>query len=278
MRFTKMQGIGNDYIYVNCLEETVRDPQTLAKAMSRRHFGVGSDGLVLICPSDVADFQMRMFNADGSESEMCGNAARCIGKYVYERGLTDKTELSLLTGSGLRQLSLRVEEGHVASVRVDMGSPELSPTKIPVQLPGEIVMGYRLEMGSTTFAIHCVSMGNPHCVVFVRDPDDVDLGIWGPLLENHRLFPNRTNVEFARVKDRKHIVMRTWERGAGETLACGSGACAVLVASVLTGAADRDAELSLQGGKLRVYWSPDDNHVYQEGPAAFVFDGEWPDR
>ena len=278
MRFTKMQGIGNDYIYVNCLEETVRDPQTLAKAMSRRHFGVGSDGLVLICPSDVADFQMRMFNADGSESEMCGNAARCIGKYVYERGLSDKTELSLLTGSGLRQLSLRVEEGHVVSVRVDMGSPELSPAKIPVQLPGEIVMGYRLEMGSTTFAIHCVSMGNPHCVVFVRDPDDVDLGIWGPLLENHRLFPNRTNVEFARVKDRKHIVMRTWERGAGETLACGSGACAVLVASVLTGAADRDAELSLQGGKLRVYWSPDDNHVYQEGPVAFVFDGEWPDR
>lgn len=277
MHFTKMHGIGNDYIYVNCLEENVRNPQELAQQMSRRHFGVGSDGLVLICPSDVADFQMRMFNADGSESEMCGNAARCIGKYVYERGLTDKTELSLLTGGGLRQLLLRVEGGKVRTVQVNMGSPELAPGQIPVQLPGEIVMGYRLEMGSTTFAIHCVSMGNPHCVIFVRDPDDVDLGIWGPLLENHRIFPNRTNVEFAHVIDREHIIMRTWERGAGETLACGSGACAVLVASVLTGAANREAEITLRGGKLQVHWSPDDNQVYQEGPAEFVFDGEWPD-
>lgn len=277
MHFTKMHGIGNDYIYVNCLEENVRNPQELAQQMSRRHFGVGSDGLVLICPSDVADFQMRMFNADGSESEMCGNAARCIGKYVYERGLTDKTELSLLTGGGLRQLLLRVEGGKVRTVQVNMGSPELAPGQIPVQLPGEIVMGYRLEMGSTTFSIHCVSMGNPHCVIFVRDPDDVDLGIWGPLLENHRIFPNRTNVEFAHVIDREHIIMRTWERGAGETLACGSGACAVLVASVLTGAANREAEITLRGGKLQVHWSPDDNQVYQEGPAEFVFDGEWPD-
>lgn len=277
MHFTKMHGIGNDYIYVNCLEENVRNPQELAQQMSRRHFGVGSDGLVLICPSEVADFQMRMFNADGSESEMCGNAARCIGKYVYERGLTDKTELSLLTGGGLRQLLLRVEGGKVRTVQVNMGSPELAPGQIPVQLPGEIVMGYRLEMGSTTFAIHCVSMGNPHCVIFVRDPDDVDLGIWGPLLENHRIFPNRTNVEFAHVIDREHIIMRTWERGAGETLACGSGACAVLVASVLTGAANREAEITLRGGKLQVHWSPDDNQVYQEGPAEFVFDGEWPD-
>lgn len=278
MRFTKMQGIGNDYIYVNCLEETVRNPGAMAKKMSQRHFGVGSDGLVLICPCDVADFQMRMFNADGSESEMCGNAARCIGKYVYERGLTDQTSLTLLTGAGLRQLSLRTDQGRVTSVQVDMGSPELAPNRIPVLLPGEVVMGYRLEMGTTTFAIHCVSMGNPHCVIFVRDPDDVDLSIWGPLLEKHSLFPNRTNVEFAHVEDRKHIVMRTWERGAGETLACGSGACAVLVASVLTGAADRDAELTLRGGKLRVFWSPDDNHVYQEGSAEFVFDGEWPDE
>lgn len=277
MHFTKMHGIGNDYIYVNCLEENVRNPQELAQQMSRRHFGVGSDGLVLICPSEVADFQMRMFNADGSESEMCGNAARCIGKYVYERGLTDKTELSLLTGGGLRQLLLRVEGGKVRTVQVNMGSPELAPGQIPVQLPGEIVMGYRLEMGSTTFAIHCVSMGNPHCVIFVRDPDDVDLGIWGPLLENHRIFPNRTNVEFAHVIDREHIIMRTWERGAGETLACGSGACAVLVASVLTGAANREAEITLRGGKLQVHWSPDDNQVYQEGPAEFVFDGEWLD-
>lgn len=277
MRFTKMQGIGNDYIYVNCFEETVHDPGALAKAMSPAHFGVGSDGLVLICPSDVADFRMRMFNADGSESEMCGNACRCIGKYVYERGLTDKTEIQLMTGSGLRQLTLRTRDGAVESVRVDMGSPELSPRLIPVRLPGEVVLGHRLEIGTTSFSIHCVSMGNPHCVIFVNDPDDVDLPIWGPLLENNPLFPNRTNVEFVAVKDRRHLTMRTWERGAGETLACGSGASAVTVAAVLTGQADRDVEITLRGGKLNVFWSPDDNHVYQEGPAAFVFDGEWPD-
>ncbi len=277
MRFTKMQGIGNDYIYINCFEETVREPEALAQAMSRRHYGVGSDGLVLICPSDVADFRMRMFNADGSESEMCGNACRCIGKYVYERGLTDKTSMQLLTGSGLHQLDLRVEDGKVKRVRVDMGSPELNPRRIPVDLPGEVVLGHRLEMGSMTYSIHCVSMGNPHCVIFVNDPDDVDLSMVGPLLENHRLFPKRTNVEFAAVKDRHHITMRTWERGAGETLACGSGACAVTVAAVLTGRADREQELTLRGGKLNTLWSPDDNHVYQEGEAEFVFDGEWPD-
>ena len=277
MHFTKMQGIGNDYVYVNCFEETVRDPEALAVRISRPHFGVGSDGLVLIEPSDVADFGMRIFNSDGSESEMCGNATRCIGKYVYERGLTDKTELTLMTHAGLKQLQLRARGGKVHSVRVDMGSPELDPRRVPVDLPGEIVLGHRLDVGGMMYAIHCVFMGNPHCVIFVRDPDDVDLPMVGPLIENHRIFPNRTNVEFVTVRDRQHLRMRVWERGAGETLACGTGACAALVASVLTGKADREAEVRLNGGVLQIAWSPEDNHVYKEGPAEFVFDGEWPE-
>lgn len=278
MRFTKMQGIGNDYIYINCFEEIVRNPSALAERMSQPHFGVGSDGLVLIEPSEVADFSMRIFNSDGSESEMCGNATRCIAKYVYERGLTDKTELTLMTKAGLKQLSLRTRGGKVHSVRVDMGSPELDPRKVPVDLPGEIILGHKLDVGGMSYPIHCVSMGNPHCVIFVRDPDLVDLPMIGPMIENHRIFPNRTNVEFACVKDRQHIRMRVWERGAGETMACGTGACATLVSAVMTGQADRDAMIELNGGSLRVTWSPEDNHIVQEGPAEFVFDGEWPEE
>lgn len=189
MRFTKMQGIGNDYVYVNCFEEHVENPSELAKQMSRRHYGVGSDGLILICPSDVADFEMKMYNADGSNGGMCGNGARCIGKYVYDRGLTDKTTVSLMTDSGLKILNLNVKDGKVQTVRVDMGMPELFPPKIPVDLPGEVVMGHRLNVGSATYEIHCVSMGNPHCVIFVRDPDYVDLEQIGPLLENNAIFP-----------------------------------------------------------------------------------------
>lgn len=277
MHFTKMQGIGNDYIYVNCLEETVRDPAALAVRMSDRHFGVGSDGLVLIQRSDVADFAMRMFNSDGSESEMCGNATRCIARYVYERGLTDRTSISLMTGAGLKQLDLRVDGGTVRSVRVDMGGPELTPSLIPVSLTGDLVMGQRLTVGAVNYDIHCVSMGNPHCVIFVRDPDLIDLEAIGPQIEHHPVFPRLTNVEFVQVISRDHLKMRVWERGAGETLACGTGACAALVASVLTGRADREADIDLRGGTLHVTWSPEDNHVYQEGPATFVFDGVWPD-
>lgn len=278
MRFTKMQGIGNDYIYVNCFEETVQDPHQLAIRMSDRHFGVGSDGLVLICPGEGTDFTMRMYNSDGSESEMCGNACRCIGKYVYERGLTDKTEVTLMTGAGMRVLRLRVEDGHVVSVRVDMGAPELTPARVPVSLPGDVVLGYPLDYGDGYHdEIHCVSMGNPHCVIFCDDPEQIDLPVRGSLIEHHQLFPRRTNVEFVTVHDRGHITMRTWERGAGETLACGTGASAVMVASVLTGRADREADITLRGGTLHVTWSPEDNHVYQEGPAEFVFDGVWPE-
>ncbi len=277
MRFTKMQGIGNDYIYVNCFEEIVREPERLAVAMSRAHYGVGADGLVLIEPSDVADFGMRIFNSDGSESEMCGNASRCIGKYVYERGLTDKTRVTLMTASGLKELQLKVTGEQVESVRVDMGGPELEPRRIPVKLPGEVVLNHPFQVGGMNWRIHCVSMGNPHCVVFVDEPDVLDLPLLGPLVEHDPLFPNRTNVEFAKIVRRDLIRMRVWERGAGETLACGTGACAVLVAAVLTGRADRTATVELAGGRLEVEWSPEDNHVYQTGPAAFVFDGVWPE-
>jgi len=275
MRFTKMQGIGNDYIYVNCFEETVLNPSETARKISRRHYGVGSDGLVLIEPCDAADFAMRIFNSDGSESEMCGNACRCIGKYVYERGMTDKTSITLMTGGGLKVLELTVANGKVLSVRVDMGSPELSPPLIPVDLPGEVILGHQLTVGSMPYSIHCVSMGNPHCVIFVRSVDNVDVEQVGSLLENHRIFPNRTNVEFVQVVNRGHLRMRVWERGAGDTMACGTGACASLVASVLTGKADRQATVDLLGGPLTVEWSPEDNHVYQEGAAEFVFDGLW---
>ncbi|MGN0779561.1 MAG: diaminopimelate epimerase [Aristaeellaceae bacterium] len=275
MRFTKMHGIGNDYIYINCFEEHVEDPSGLARRMSQQHFGVGSDGVILICPSDVADFAMKMYNADGSEGEMCGNGIRCVGKYVYDRGLTQKTSITVMTGGGLKQLDLKVVGGKVQSVRVDMGSPVLTPALIPTTLPGEVIMGTTLRVGGTSYKIHCVSMGNPHCVVFVREPDAIDLTELGPMFEHHDVFPRRTNTEFVQVISREHLRMRVWERGAGETLACGTGACASLVAAVLTGQADRRVTMDLLGGSLELEWSPEDNHVYQEGPATFVFDGEW---
>ncbi len=275
MRFTKMHGIGNDYIYINCFEERVDDPSALAVAMSRPHYGVGSDGLILICPSTVADFEMRMFNSDGSPSEMCGNGARCVGKYVYDRGLTDKTDVTLMTGAGLRLLHINAVGGKAQSVRVDMGMPELEPAHIPVNLPGEVVMGHLMHVGSAEYKIHCVSMGNPHCVTFVKDTEKVDLPQVGALLEHHPIFPRRTNVEFVQVLARDRLRMRVWERGAGETLACGTGACASLVAAVLTGQADRQVTMELLGGELHLDWSPEDGHVYQEGPATFVFDGKW---
>ena len=275
MRFTKMHGIGNDYMYVNCFEEIVENPEKLAIAMSRPHFGVGADGLVLIEPSDTADFGMRIFNSDGSEAQMCGNAARCIGKYVYERGLTDKKDIVLRSLSGLRPLKLTVEGGVVTKVRVDMGTPELNPRLIPVDLPGEMVLDQRIQAAGHTYQITCVSMGNPHAVLFVEDPELVNLPAAGPAIENNPLFPQRTNVEFVKVLRRGLIQMRVWERGNGETMACGTGACASLVAAVLQGKADRRATLKLLGGSLQVEWSAKDNHVYQEGPGEFVFDGNW---
>ena len=275
MKFTKMHGIGNDYIYVNCFEEVISDPERLAIVMSRPHFGVGADGLILIEPSDSADFGMRIFNSDGSEADMCGNGIRCVGKYVYERGLTDKSDLTIETKGGLKVIHMEVEGGKVARVKVDMGTPELNPRLIPVNLPGELVLRHRLQIMGQTWYITCVNMGNPHAVLFVRDPEVIDLPTIGPMIEHHPLFPRRTNVEFVRIIDRGILQMRVWERGAGETLACGTGACASLVACVLAGLSDRTVQMKLSGGNLQLHWDASDNHVYQTGPAAFVYDGEW---
>ena len=275
MRFTKMQGIGNDFVLVNCFEEDIADPSRLAIQMCRAHFGVGADGLVLLEPADGADAGMRIFNSDGSESEMCGNVARCIGRYMFERGLTDKKEISLLTKGGIRQMWLTTDEDTVVNVRVDMGSPELSPRLIPVDLPGEMVLRHRLQMMGQTLFLTCVNMGNPHAVIFVRDPEVIDLPVLGPMIEHHPLFPRRINVEFVRAISREVLQMRVWERGAGETLACGTGACAALVAGVLTGMCDRSVQMKLPGGNLQLQWNASDNHVYMSGPAEFVFDGEW---
>lgn len=277
MKFTKMHGIGNDYIYVNCFEEKITDPSRLSLVMSKQHFGVGSDGLILIGPSDTADFSMRIFNSDGSEADMCGNGIRCLGKYVYDRGLTDKTELTVSTMGGLKKLWLTVEGGKVIRVRADMGMPELTPAKIPVDVNAEQVMQYPLQILGKTLPITCVSMGNPHAVIFVTDPDAIDLPVVGGMIEHHPLFPRRTNVEFVRVIRRDMLQMRVWERGAGETLACGTGACASLVAAVMNGLADRCAQIKLAGGNLQLEWNEEDNHVYQTGPATFVFDGVWED-
>ena len=277
MRFTKMQGIGNDYIYLDCVSCPMpADPSALALRISDRHFGVGSDGLVLICGSDAADFRMRMYNADGSEAEMCGNAARCVGNYVYERGLTRKTEISLETGAGVKQLSLTLSDGGVDSVTVDMGTPELRPALIPVDLPEDgPAVDVPVTVDGRTFRGTAVSMGNPHFVIFQQEVETFPLETWGPQIESHPLFPRKVNTEFARVEDRSHIRMRVWERGSGETLACGTGACATLVAAVLNGLTDRQATLRLLGGDLDIRWDAETGHVLMTGPAEFVFDGEW---
>ncbi|MBQ9252697.1 MAG: diaminopimelate epimerase [Clostridia bacterium] len=279
MKFTKMQGIGNDYVYVDCTRENpIADPAALSRKISDRHFGIGSDGLVMILRSDRADFRMRMFNADGSEAEMCGNASRCVGKYVYERGLTDQTELTLETGAGIKQLSLKVEEGKVRSVTVDMGAPALSAAQIPVQLEtvdgAEQVISQPLTVAGREFPITCVSMGNPHCVVFLEEVEHWSIEQWGPSIEFHPAFPQRTNTEFAQIIDREHIRMRVWERGSGETWACGTGACGTLVAAALNGLTERRATLRLNGGELQIEWKKDTGHVLMTGPAEFVFDGE----
>ncbi len=278
MRFTKMQGLGNDYLYINCFEETIPESMAplLAKRLSNRHFGVGSDGIVLIMPDGHADFRMRMFNADGSEAEMCGNASRCIGKYVYEKGLTAKSEISLATGSGIRKMKLNLADGHVESVRVEMGIPELKPEKIPVHLPGEQIVGYPVTAGGIPLSMTCVSMGNPHAVFFVDDSERFDVHGIGRILENDPMFPRRTNVEFATVTAPGKIRMRVWERGSGETMACGTGACATLVAAVLNGLTGRDCILALNGGELRIIWDEESGSVFQEGPAEFVFEGTVP--
>jgi diaminopimelate epimerase len=278
MRFTKMQGAGNDYIYVDCFHEPIpRDPAGLSLAISDRHFGVGADGLILICPSDKADARMRMFNADGSEAEMCGNGIRCVAKYVYDHGLVRKPALTVETGRGILTLELELQGGCVREVRVDMGEPILDAARIPTTLPGNPPIEVALAVAGRTLPVTCLSIGNPHCVTFVDTVDDaLVLGI-GPKIEHHEAFPHRANAEFVRVNGPDDATVRVWERGSGETLACGTGACAVAVAGVLTGRTKRHLTAHLPGGDLQLAWSETDNHVYLTGPAVEVFRGEWPD-
>ena len=277
MRFEKMQAAGNDYIYVNLFEEKVENPAELSRRLSDRHFGVGSDGLILIGPSGEGDFSMRMFNADGSEGEMCGNAARCVGKYLYERGLTGKREIALSTGSGIKQLSLTVDPvtNLVERIRVNMGGAILSAadsTHFQSTLPE--MVNHPVVIDGKAVEITFVSMGNPHAVIFMQDIDSLEIEKIGPMIEHHPLFPERTNTEFIEVTDCTHLRMRVWERGSGETLACGSGACASVVAAALTGRTDPRATVELKGGILEVEWDRDHNQVYLTGDAHFVFKGE----
>ena len=274
MKFTKMQGLGNDYVYVNCFKEKIADPSALAVKISDRHFGVGSDGLIMINPSDKADFEMEMYNADGSRGEMCGNGIRCVAKYVYDYGLTDQTSISVETLGGIKYLDLTVEHGKVSLVKVDMGTPILEPSRIPVAASGTRVVDEPLEVEGKVYHMTCVSMGNPHAVIFMDDVAGLDLEKIGPSFENHERFPNRVNTEFVKVLDQNTVEMRVWERGSGETLACGTGACAVAVASILNGYTEDQVTVRLLGGDLEIFWDRAEDKVYMTGPAKVVFDGE----
>lgn len=274
IRFTKMHGLGNDYIYIDCLQGAPADPEALAVEMSDRHTGVGADGIILIMPSDVADFRMRMFNADGSEGKMCGNASRCIGKYVYDNGLTDKRLVTLETLSGVKVLSLDVKEGKVEAVTVDMGVPEIEAVAVPVATDKSTFINETVETSAGPLRINAVSMGNPHGVVFVDDPATADVHGLGRELECHPMWPDRANIEFASVTGPSSIKMRVWERGSGETMACGTGACATVVAAVLNGLTSREVTVTLLGGDLEIEWG-DDGHIYMRGPATTVFTGEY---
>ena len=276
MRFTKMQGAGNDYVYVDCFrQEMPHNPAGLSRAISDRHFGVGSDGLILICPSTLADARMRMFNADGSESEMCGNGIRCVAKFLHDHGLVRKPSLRIETGRGILDLALEIQSGTVSQVRVDMGEPILEASKIPTTLSGSPPVNASLDVAGRTMTVTCVSVGNPHCVIFVDEiTDDLVLGL-GPKIEVHPAFPRKINVEFISVRAPDELNMRVWERGSGETLACGTGACASTVAGVLAGKSQRRVTMHLRGGDLNLEWSEKDNHVYMTGPAVEVFSGDW---
>ncbi len=275
IKFTKMHGLGNDYIYINCLEGAPRDPASLAVEMSDRHKGVGADGIILIMDSNVADFKMRMFNADGSEGKMCGNASRCIGKYVYEHGLTDKQIIKLETLSGIKILSLDVKAGKVEAVTVDMGEPVIDSPLVPVISDRPSVINAPVDTSAGEVRINAVSMGNPHGVIFVEDLDKVDVHTLGRELELHPMWPDRANIEFAQVMSSDRIRMRVWERGSGETLACGTGACATVVAAAINGLTSREVSVELLGGTLEIDWG-DDGHVYMKGGATTVFTGSYP--
>ena len=274
MKFSKMHGLGNDYVYVNAFEEHIENPNELAKQISDHHFGVGSDGLVLIAPSSVADFQMLMYNADGSQGDMCGNASRCVAKYVYDRGMTDKTVVTLETLAGIKVLHMTLKDGKVDTVRVDMGEPVLDCENVPCLLGKGIVRKAKIEALDRVFEITPVSTGNPHGVIFLDEPvEEFDLNRYGPVLERHPAFPKKANIEFVNVIARDRLRMRVWERGSGITMACGTGSCAVLVAANLCGLADRKATIVLDGGELVDEWDETTGHVFMNGPATHVFDG-----
>ena len=309
MKFTKMQGLGNDYVYVDCTKEELATPSDIAKAVSDRHFGIGSDGLILIKPSKVADFYMEMYNADGSRSAMCGNGIRCVGKYVYDFGLTDKLDVSIETAAGIKYLNLRLLGGQVMEVRVNMGAPVFTPELVPTTIEANTqidsngmdlaaplnkendtlefkeassknkvpaVLEAPLMVDQKAYKVSCVSMGNPHVITYVDDEKAVDIEKIGPSFEHHEVFPERTNTEFIRVADRQNIYMRVWERGTGETLACGTGACASAVATMLNGMCDRKVTVHLLGGDLVIEWDEKENVVYMTGPAVTVFTGDYP--
>ena len=275
MKFTKMHGIGNDYVYVNCFRETVEDPCSVAKFVSDRHFGIGSDGLILIKPSDIADCEMDMYNADGSQGAMCGNGIRCVAKYAYDYGIVDKKEITVATKSGIKTLQLTVgDDNKVQLVRVNMGKPELIAANIPVIADTEKVIDAPIMVDGVEYHMTAVSMGNPHAVVCVDDVDSFALETIGPKFEHNSCFPDRVNTEFIRVLDRQNVQMRVWERGSGETWACGTGACAVAVACILNGYTDREVTVHLRGGDLKIFWDETSQDVYMTGPATTVFDGE----
>lgn len=273
LKFTKMHGAGNDYIYIDAVNQNIDNPSALALSLSNRHFGIGSDGLVLILSSDIADFKMQMFNSDGSEAEMCGNASRCVGKYVFDHKLTQKKEITLETKAGIKYLTLLEGDSKTRKVMVDMGEPILDPQLIPVNIDENPVLNYPIAIDDKMWKISCVSMGNPHAVVFTENIEDLDLPILGPKFEQHPIFPRKTNTEFIEVLDRKTLNMRVWERGAGETLACGTGACASAVAAILNDYCDREIKINLIGGSLEIEWKQKNNHVYMTGEAVTVFEG-----
>lgn len=274
LKFTKMHGAGNDYIYMNGFVQEIDNPSALAIRLSNRNFGIGSDGLVLILPSENSDFRMQMFNSDGSEAEMCGNASRCVGKYVYDNGLTTKKEIALETKAGVKYITLLEGDEKARKVTVDMGEPILDPEQIPVKVDKEPVLNFPLDIDGKIWEISCVSMGNPHAVVFTTGIKELDLPVIGPKFEKYPIFPRKTNTEFIEVVDRKTLNMRVWERGAGETLACGTGACAAAVAAILNGYCDRKITIHLIGGDLEIEWDEQNNHVYMTGEAVTVFEGE----
>lgn len=275
MRFTKMHGIGNDYVFVDCMQEAILQPEKTARYISNRHTGIGSDGLILIKPSQNADFEMTMYNADGSRGEMCGNGIRCVAKYVYEKGLTEKKRITVETPAGIRTLHLILKENHVNMVEVNMGEPVLEAERIPVLTFGQKVINECIRAGGQYYPMTCVSMGNPHCVIFLQEAvESMKIEALGQELSQHPCFPNRTNVEFVNVLNQRELVMRVWERGSGETLACGTGACAVAVAAVINGYAHEKTTVHLTGGDLEIFWNRKENQVYMTGTATEVYEGD----